>query len=190
MTDLFSVDDLYDVADCVADAWRGALDRDWSARAGVVDWSCAKAADHAVDTLLAPAFFLASRRTDAYPAGGWSPGEDAAPAAFADGVEMCARILGGVVSSTPDDVRALLIRHDGVIGRPADFAPRGGLELIIHARDVCTGLDVELDPPRDACEHLRRHVQHWPFWGGYWEPLTMDGDPWIDLLRASGRLAT
>jgi hypothetical protein len=190
MTDAFTVDDLDALAQCVADTWRGALDRDWTARAGVVEWSCSKTADHAVDTVLAPAFFLASRRIDDYPAGGWSPGEDAPPEAFVEGVEMCARILGAVVSSAPDHVRALLIRAYGTIGRPADFAPRGALELIIHAHDVCTGLGVHLDPPREACEHLRRHVQGWPFWGDYWSPLAVDGDPWTDLLRASGRLAS
>lgn len=188
MTSVFSVDDLYAIAECVAAAWSGALDRDWTARAGVMEWSCAKTADHAVDTLLAPAFFLASRRTDAYPEGGWHPGEDAPPEAFVAGVEMCARILGGVVASTPEDVRALLIQHSGTIGRPADFAPRGALELIIHGHDVCTGLGVELDPPREACDHLRQHVRDWPFWSGYWAPLSMAGDPWIDLLQASGRL--
>src|SRR5215212_8590062 len=98
MDGVFTVRDLYDVAGCVAEAWGAGIDLDWSARAGTLDWSCVKTANHAIDTLIAPAFFLASRRTDRYPEGGWSPGDDAAPAQFVDAVEMGGRLLGGVVS--------------------------------------------------------------------------------------------
>lgn len=120
------------MAGSVVDAWRTGLDRDWSARAGTLEWSCAKTADHAVDALMAPAFFLASRRTDRYPAGGWSLGGAAQPEMFIEGVEVGARILGSVVATTPDDVRAILFRHYGTLGRPADFVPRGALELVLQ----------------------------------------------------------
>lgn len=185
---MFSVQDLNDLARCVADAWRAGVDRDWHARAGTLDWTCAQTADHAVDTLIAPAFFLASRRTDTYPAAGWSPGVEASPGAFVEGVEIGARILSAVAADTPGDVRSILFRNYGTTGSPADFPPRGALELILHAHDVCVGLGVDFDPPRDPCENLRRHVRDWPFWGDSWPPLTMAGDPWTDLLRSSGRV--
>lgn len=183
----FSVEDLHDVASHVANAWRLGLGQDWGVAAGTLDWSCARTADHAVDTLCAPAFFLASRRTDSYPAGGWSPGASADPEEFIEGVEIGARILAGVVMTTPPDVRALLFRNFGTVAPPADFVPRGALELILHAHDVCSGLNVDFDPPRGPCENLRAHVQGWPFWGSYWPHLQMTGDPWHDLLRSSGR---
>lgn len=189
MTRTFSVEDLYEVAGAVAEAWRGGLNRDWDARAGTLEWSCRQTADHAVDTLVAPAFFLASRKTDAYPDGGWSPGVEAAPEAFVDGVEMGARILGAVVSAAPPDARAIIFRRPVTVSPPADFAPRGALELVLHAHDVCSGLGVEFEPPRPACEKLRQHVQSWPFWKpDFWPPLTMTGDPWHDLLRSTHRV--
>ena len=64
----FTVDDLYALSDQVASAWTSAADRDWSAAAGSLEWSCTRTADHAVDCVYAPAFFLASRMTDDYPA--------------------------------------------------------------------------------------------------------------------------
>jgi hypothetical protein len=188
MPGTFSAENLYAVAESVADAGGRAVDRDWTVPAGTLEWSCSETADHAIDTLLAPAFFLASRRTDAYPDGGWSPGNSAAPQAYVDAVEMGARILGGVVETTPDSVRAILFRRPPTLAAPADFAPRGALELVLHAHDVCAGLGVGFDPPREACENLRQHVRNWPFWGSYWPPLTMEGDPWLDLLRSSRRV--
>jgi hypothetical protein len=185
---LFTIDDLYAVARCVADSWRSGEDRDWTARAGTLEWSCARTANHAIDTLIAPAFFLASRRTDRYPDGGWSPGDDATPDRFIDAVEMGARLLGGAVAGADADATALLFRRPPTVGAPADFAPRGALELVLHAQDVCRGLGVDLQPPREACEHLRQHVEGWPFWGSYWPNLSMTGDPWIDLLTSTGRL--
>ena len=187
MPEVFTVGDLYEVAASVSAAWQSAVDRDWSVRAGTLEWSCSRTADHAIDTLLAPAFFLASRRTDRYPNGGWSPGESAPPREFVDAVEMGARVLGGVVASTPPEAQALLFRRPPTIGVAPDFAPRGALELVLHAHDVCAGLGVDFAPPTAACERLRGHVASWPFWGGSWPHLSMDGDPWIDLLTSSGR---
>lgn len=70
----FTCDDLGTLASLVADAWRSGADRDWSARAGDLEWSCTRTADHAIDTVLAPAFFLASRRSDDHPAYDWDAG--------------------------------------------------------------------------------------------------------------------
>src|SRR5688500_9907570 len=117
-------------------------------RAGTLEWSCTKTADHVVDAVLAPAFFLASRRLDDYPAGGWSPGENASPEQLADGLEMAARILSAVVRGAEPDTRAIIWRLPHVEARgPIDFVPRGALELILHAHDIAVGLAVDFSPP-------------------------------------------
>ena len=75
----FSCTDLAELTQVVTTALRGASSRDWSVPAGTLTWSCARTADHIVDTLLAPALFLASRKQDDYPAFGPSTmGPDAA----------------------------------------------------------------------------------------------------------------
>lgn len=186
---MFGCDDLYELSDLVAAAWRSGADRDWSARAGTLEWSCARTADHAVDTVSAPAFFLASRKQDDYPGGGWSPGPEASPAELVEGLQTVTRILVAVVTVAEPEVRAVIWRRPQAETRgPADFVPRGALELILHAHDVCTGLGVPFAPPADLCDRLRRHTRDWPFWSSPgWAPLDMAAEPWPDLLRASGR---
>lgn len=186
----FSCDDLAELAGLVAAAWRAGAARDWSAPAGTLEWSCARTADHAVDTVVAPAFFLASRRQDDYPPYGVSsPGPDATPAQLAEALETAARILIAVVAAAPVDTTAIIWRRPRPETRPpADFVPRGGLELALHGHDVCAGLGVAYAPPPALADRLRRHTADWPHWRSPgWSPLTLDGDPWADLLRASGR---
>lgn len=66
---------------------------------------------------------------------------------------------------------------------PEDFVPRGALELILQAHDVCSGVDVPFDPPEDVCEHLRRHTRSWPVSNRPgWAQPAMTG--WQDWRRA------
>ena len=86
-------------------------------------------------------------------------------------------------------VRAILFGGETpVTGRPADFVPRGGLELILHAHDVCAGLVIPFEPAADLCRRLRDHTAPWPMWErAFGAPLLQTDDPWADLLAASGR---
>ena len=191
MAVIFSCDDLDELGQVVAKAWLSASDRDWSVPAGTLEWSCSKTADHAVDTVLAPAFFLASRKEDGYPAfepftlGAQPPAE-----VLVEGLQTAIRILSAVVRNAEPDARAAIwYRPEVEVRGRRDFVPRGALELILHAHDVCTGLDAPFEPPTELCERLRQDTQSWPLWDlPGWAPPAMTGDPWADLLRSSGRL--
>ena len=190
----FTCDDLEALSAAAVEAWRQGADRDWrTVTAGTLDWTCAATADHTVDTVYAPAFFLASRRTHDYPAfSTQTPGPDADPQVYIEELQTATRVLSAVVRATPTDARAIIWRRPRPEVRgPADFAPRGGMELALHAHDVCAGLGVRFVPPVDAIERLRDHVRDWPYWPATptdgWHALTMEGDPWDDLLHASGR---
>lgn len=185
----FSLRDLDTLTRIVAEAWTAGADHDWSVPAGTLEWSCAQTADHAVDTVLAPAFFLASRKLDDYP-DFWGPftmGPRATPGLLVQGLETAARVLSAVVATAEPDARAVIWRWPQVESRPPeDFVPRGALELILHAHDVCAGLGLAFEPPADLCERLREHTRTWPMWT-LWKALPTTADPWSDLLRASGR---
>ncbi|TCC10274.1 hypothetical protein [Kribbella soli] len=186
----FTVDDLRQLSDLTVSAWQDGIDRDWSAPAGGLTWNCLTTADHTVDTVIAPAVFLASRKLDSYPAYGiGTPGPDASPSVLVEALQTATRILVAVVREAGPDARAVIWRRPHVeIRGPADFPPRAGLELIFHAYDVCLGLGVPFDPPTDLCERLREHTRDWPMWTSPgWSSPTDDPDAWADLIRSSGR---
>jgi hypothetical protein len=186
----FTVDDLIELSDLVATTWSSAAERDWSVPAGTVEWSCIKTADHAVDCVYAPAFFLASRRTEGYPDVGLdlTLGDGATPVLLVQSLQIATRILAAVVDDAGTDVRAVIFRRPSVLtAPPQDFLPRGALELALHAHDVCTGLQVPFEPRAKLCERLREHVRPWPMWTLAWNGLSCSDDPWGDLLVSSGR---
>jgi hypothetical protein len=189
-TERFTADDLRDLHDLVAACWTAAADRDWSAPAGTLDWSCTATADHAVDCVYAPAFFLASGNPEGYPVAGrdLELGDVATPATLVESLRIATRILCAVVDAAdPDDRAAIFLRPEVLLGAPPDFLPRAALELSLHAHDVGTGLGVGFEPPAELCHRLREHTRPWPVWDGAWGALGTSADPWRDLLAASGR---
>jgi Mycothiol maleylpyruvate isomerase N-terminal domain len=140
----------------------------------------------------APSFFLASRRTDAYPRAGGdlTMGEDATPEHLVESLRIATRLLIAVVRDTPDDVRAVIFRRPPTLGAPADFLPRGAMELALHAHDVSVGLAVPFEPAPPIARRLRDHTRRWPLWTTEWNGLGDTDDAWGDLLAASGRERT
>ena len=186
----FTTADMHELSELIADTWTEAAHLDWSVPAGTVDWSCAQTADHAVDCVYAPVFFLASRRTDDYPQVGldMTLGAAATPARLVESLRIATRVLVAVVNDADPDVRSIIFhRPQPLIGAPADFVPRAALELILHAHDVCYGLGVPFVPSADSCYRLREHTRPWPMWSVVWNELEYTDDPWGDLLVASGR---
>ena len=192
-------EDLDAVAELVVASWRSGLDRDWSVPAGTLEWSCARTADHTVDSVLAIAFFLASRKQDGYPEWGWGDltmGADAPPVHLVDGLEAVARVLSAVVLAAPPGTRAALRRWPQVVtGDPGDFAARGALELVLHGADVCDGLGIPFRPPEDVSRRLRDHTAGWLWVDARTSPPGVapigarppTDDAWSDLLEGTGR---
>jgi len=187
---VFGPDDVEQAGELVGAAWAAGAGDDWSVPAGTLTWSCHRTAAHAVDAALAPAFFLASRRRDGYPDwGGGEPDPDTPPAALAEAIATVGRIVAAVVAAAPPGTTAAIWRRPRVEARPAaDFAPRSGLEILLHGHDVCAGLGVGFEPPADLCARLRDHTRGWPHWSSAgWRPCPETDDPWSDLLAGSGR---
>ena len=186
----FTVDDLSELSELVARTWTSAAHLDWSARAGTLEWSCLATADHAVDCVYAPAFFLASRRTDDYPEAGvdLTLGAAATPARLVESLKIATRLLVAVVNDAEPTARSIIFRRpEPLTGAPVDFPARAALELALHAYDVSIGLGVPFDPPTSVCHRLREHTRPWPMWRIVWGSLGDSREPWGDLLEASGR---
>ena len=189
----FTAADLELLGQLVVEAWSEGLDRDWSAPAGTLEWNCFKTADHTIDCVFSYALFLASERQDMYPPFSELHAlPEAAPADLVNGLQAVVRMLVAVITKADPDVRAVIRMQPNVeVGQPQEFATRGGLELILHAHDVCAGLGIDFDPPQDLCRRLRDQTRDWP------DPATRKrphpeqriatDDPWGDLLQWSGR---
>ena len=181
----FTAADFSELSGLAVAAWTAGLDRDWSAPAGTLEWSCFQTADHAIDCVFSYALFLASRRPDVYPPFTELhalPG--ATPRDLVNGMAAVCEMLASAIAHAPADARAVIFGlGDLGLGTPQDFAARGGLELILHAHDVCTGLDVAFAPDRALCARLRDHTRDWP--GVRDIPAT--DDAWSDVLARSGR---
>jgi hypothetical protein len=186
----FTPDDLDELSTLVLETWRSGLDRDWSAPAGTLEWSCWQTADHVVDCVYSYAVFLAMRtpQRELGP-GGWGElhaTSDTPSAGLIDGLEAMTRILSAVCRANPSGARSGLYGWgaDTVTGDGDDFAARGALEMVVHAQDVCAGLGLAFAPPQDLCIRLRAHTKDWPRVGSL--PPFSD-DAWSDLLEGSGR---
>jgi hypothetical protein len=186
VSDPFSVEDFRALCALAGTALRAGLDRDWSARAGTLDWSCSETLDHTIDCVFSYALFLGSGRQDSYPPFGELHAlEGATPLDLVQGLHAVTTMLEGVIRVVPPETRAILLRRPTVVtGGPADFAARGALEMVLHAHDICSGLRVAFEPPHDTCARLRDHTAGWP---GQ-RPITPSEDAWTDLLERSGRM--
>ncbi|MEW2391771.1 GNAT family N-acetyltransferase [Streptomyces venezuelae] len=159
---------------------RAAADRDWSGKAGGLDWSGLKTSEHIAGVLAAYACQLTGRATD-----GWVPldsslDEGTGPEGAIHAIEAAAGLLSAVVRTTPRGVRAYHSYPSG--GADASgFAAMGVTELLLHTYDIAHALDVDTEPPAPLAEAVLSHLfPHVP-------PTPAGGTPWTTLLWATGR---
>ena len=181
----FTSADLRELSEIVLACRTAGVDNEWQATAGTLDWTCFATADHLIDCVFSYALFLASRKLDGYPKFGELLAEpNARPVDLIDGLRAVTTMLSAVIETAEPGARAVFWRTPRVEVRGSqDFAARGGLEMILHAHDVCAGLGIDFVPPADLCRRLFEHTRDWP---GQPDVQPTD-DPWADVLQRSGR---
>ncbi|MFJ9601850.1 GNAT family N-acetyltransferase [Streptomyces althioticus] len=165
------------VAHSVA-ALGAVTDRDWAGvRAGRLEWTCRKTAEHVAGDLIGYATQLAGREQDAYAPFDIALLDDADNAGTLRVVSAMGVLLAAAVRTTPRSVRAFHpfpFRHAGREG----FAAMGIAEVLLHTHDIAEGLGIAYEPPADLCEFVLTrifpHVRPGP-------------SPWPTLLWATGR---
>ncbi|MBW5426221.1 GNAT family N-acetyltransferase [Streptomyces sp. BG9H] len=161
-----------------AGALRAVADRDWSAKAGGLDWSCLETAEHIAGDFVAYAGQLAGRATD-----GWVPfevtlDEGTGPEGAIQVIEATGRLLAATVRTTPRGVRGFHPYPSGSADA-AGFAAMGVAEVLLHTYDICEALGADAEPPAELCGAVLAHLfPHVPPSGG---------SPWRVLLWATGR---
>ena len=152
------------------------LDRDWSARAGDLDWSCRRTLDHVVDTVLLYAAFLATRSQGrlAFPRDG-DPNRTVAELLAT--VETTAAILAEVARAAPPDARAF---HPAGMGDAPGFLAMACEEILVHTDDIATGLGLTFRPADEGLiDRVARRIFPW---------APADAEPWDALRWGAGRI--
>ncbi|MFK4065831.1 GNAT family N-acetyltransferase [Streptomyces sp. NPDC029674] len=159
---------------------RAAADRDWSVKAGGLDWSCLKTAEHITGDFVAYAGQLTGRATDGYVPFETVLDDGTEPEGAIHAIEASGRILAAVVRTTPPGVRGY---HPYPVGSAdaAGFAAMGVTEVLLHTYDIARALGVDAEPPAELCEAVLAHLfPHVP-------PTLAGTTPWTTLLWATGR---
>lgn len=172
-------DDLGLAADLCQQTLRPAMDRDWSIRAGELEWSCRRTLDHIGDALVFYATLLATRATERrYPVRNGDPG--ATVAELIEAMGSAAAMLEEIARAADPDTRAL---HPAGLADADGFRGMGCEELLLHTDDIAQGLGLPLTPPADLCDRVITRVFPWAPDAGE-EP-----DRWRALRWACGRTA-
>jgi hypothetical protein len=153
-----------------------ALDRDWSGRAGELEWTCRRTLDHIVDALVLYSAHLATTATTRLP-----HLRDGNPNAGVDelltAVAAAAAILAGVADAAHPGTRAF---HPAGMADPSGFLAMGCDEILVHTHDIATGLGLAFEPPADLVDRVVGRLFPWAPPGE---------EPWAALLWANGRAA-
>jgi hypothetical protein len=153
-----------------------ALNRDWSVKAGDLDWSCRRTLDHIVDSLMLYAAYLASRAK-----GRLSPPRNGNPEASVEelltSLGPAAAIMAEVARAAPPGTRAF---HPAGMADVSGWLALACEEILLHTDDIAHGLGLHFRPPDDLSARVRARI--FP-----WAPAEID--PWAALRWAAGRAA-
>ena len=168
--------DLLTAARVCRDTLTPALDQDWSAPAGDLEWDCRRTLDHIVDTLFLYAAYLASRGTERLsPPRNGDP--TASPAQLLATVGVAAAVLSEVARATPAGTRAF---HPAGMADVSGWIGMGCVEILVHTDDIARGLGLPYQPPRDLAARILARLFPW---------APADVDQWEGLRWAAGRAA-
>ncbi|HSO95274.1 MAG TPA: DinB family protein [Acidimicrobiia bacterium] len=169
------------LSQCIA-ALRAMVDRDWSARAGTLDWTCWQTVDHVTDCLFSYGLQIAGRVQ-----GGWLKLQElhaqpeASPSELLDSLDAVGNLFVAIVRDAPADV----ISSDGYFDlQIADWIARALNEALLHTFDVLSGLGASLEPSRDVCAFVLATPTLWMYDG---VDDRRAPDPWSAMLVGSGR---
>lgn len=172
-----TADDLDAAITRVMDTLRPATGKDWSARAGQVEWDCWHTAEHIGDCLLSYAAQLVVQPDGRYVRFLATVDKDASAAEALEFAETGGRILASTVRTAAPGTRAY---HPTGMADPEGYAGMGCVEVLLHGQDIAQGLGVTFDPPRELCARLlTRMFPH--------HDREDPGDPWVELLWSTGR---
>jgi hypothetical protein len=142
--------DVIGAATIVEAALRPAIDRDWSVRAGPLEWDVERTITHMLAATAKYTLYLASR-CEHFVALSVTRWPDATNEEVVDSIVPVATGRAAVAAVTPPDVR---VSHVTGPSGAADYVGRACVELLVHADDALSGLGVVFAPPAELCHRV------------------------------------
>jgi len=149
-------DDVVAAAAAAQAALRPVAGRDWSVRAGPLDWDVERTITHMIGATAKYTLYLASR-CEHFIGLSVTRWPDATNEEIIDSVVPVATGLATVAAVTPAGVRAY---HVSGPSSAVDYVGRACVELLVHTDDALSGLGVAFAPPADLCRRVL--VQQFP----------------------------
>ena len=156
-------------------ALRPLVDRDWSMRAGQLEWTVEATVGHLLGALVKETLYLASRTTR-FIAVGTGRFRDSTPSELVESITPAAAALANVARSTPD---GSLAYHATGMTDAEGYLAMGCAEALVHTRDACRGLGVAFVGPSDISSAVLSRTHPW---------IDPAASPWETLLWALGRV--
>jgi hypothetical protein len=150
-----TADDLDSVISCVMSGLLPITDRDWSVRAGTLEWDCWHTAEHIGDCLMSYAWQLAVQPSGRYVRAVATAEKGASPAEVLEFAVTGGRVLASMVRTSRAHVRAY---HPAGMADPEGFAGMGCHEALLHGNDIAQAFGLSLDPPRDVCRRVLARI--------------------------------
>jgi hypothetical protein len=175
MPETLTPDDVVAAAEAAEAALRPVAGRDWSVRAGPLDWDVEQTITHMIGATAKYTLYLASR-CEHFIGLSVTRWPDATNEEVIDSVVPVAAGLAAVAAVTPPGVRAY---HVTGPSSAADYVGRACVELLVHTDDALSGLGAAFAPPADLCRRVL--AQAFP------EAAAGPGHAWHGLLAANGR---
>ena len=174
MPETLTPDDVVAAAATAEAALRPVAGRDWSVRAGPLEWDVDETITHMIGAAAKYTLYLASR-CEHFIGLSVTRWPDATNEEVIDSVVPVAAGLAAVAALTPSGVRAY---HVAGPSSAANYIARACVELLVHTDDALSGLGVAFAPPADLCRRVL--AEQFP-------DAAAAGNAWHGLLAASGR---
>ena len=174
MPELLTPDDVIAAAATAEAALRPVASRDWSVRAGPLEWDVEATITHMIGATAKYTLYLASR-CEHFIAVSVTRWPDATNEEVLDSIVPVAAGLAAVAAITPPEVRAY---HVTGPSSAAGYVGRACVELLVHTDDALSGLGLPFAPPADLCQRVL--AQQFP-------QAAAPGGAWPGLLAANGR---
>ena len=168
-------DDVICAADHVVESLTPGVGRDWSVRAGRLEWSVDFTVTHIAAALAKYALYLGSRSTrfmamrlDRWP--------DTSQTEQLNAIRIAACAFANVAEFAPPGTRAY---HASGMFDAEGYVGLGCVEALVHGHDAATGLGLVFEPSDDLCRAVVARSFPW---------LNDAGPAWETILWHTGRV--